>query len=171
MFHVDRRKMQRWKTTPACLMMDAERSAFKQLLALVKRLHDARTNLCKGHGSVVDMFDGVGGWVSRPRLTLDAGPATGCSIGTAVGDPPPCCVIGALEAVPPNGRQDHQRFVITRGSRLTAMGSRPTAMGQQTGNVVRECMRQIMSLQPDERSTVDAMFPQDAFSARPTCTD
>jgi hypothetical protein len=28
-----------------------------------------------------------------------------------------------------------------------------------------------MSLQPDERSTVDAMFPQDAFSARPTCTD
>ena len=104
----------------------------------------------------------------RPILTLDA---TGCSIGTAVGDPPPCCVIGALQAVPPNGRQDHQRFVITRGSRLTAMGSRPTAMGQQPGNVVRECIRQGMSLQPDVRSTVDAVFPQDAFSTRPTCKD
>jgi hypothetical protein len=38
-FQIDHRKMQRWETSAACLTMDAERSAFKQLLAEVKRLH------------------------------------------------------------------------------------------------------------------------------------
>ena len=182
-FQIDYRKMQRWETTAACITMDAERIAFKQLLAEVKRLdaegflqptlfvwgrmydetparhwtHVLKEGQMQGQTSIAKVMAALLTFSMvleiRPRHALDLGPAQGCSIQAAIGDPPPCCVTGGPEAMPPDGRQD-RTFVIIRGS----LGTRLAAMGQQTGNVVRECIHQIMSLQPDEKCTVDAVF-------------
>ena len=185
MLHIDYRKMQRWATTAACLMMDAERAAFAHLLAEIARLHSEgvlqptlfiwgrmydetpvrhwthvlKDGQMQGQTSIAKVMAALLTFSMvvevSPTRALDTGSVPCGMIGAPDGDPPPpCCFAGAPEAAHPQGRQDRSRFVIIRGS----LGARLASMGQQTAGIVRESIRQIMSLQPDEKSTADAVF-------------